>query len=66
MRDRSPDHRAGPTLSTDIETRRLHLPPEQTEGSSSSAALEDKSFKSAFLMEEISYQRSGEAPQGRR
>ena len=66
MKDYSPDHHAGRTLSTGTETRRLHLPPEQTEGSSSSAALEDGSFKSAFLMEEISYQRSGEAPQGPR
>ena len=44
MRGRSPDHHAGPTLSTDTETRRLRLPPEQNEGSSSSAALEDESF----------------------
>ena len=49
IRDRAPDHHAGPTLSTDTETRRLHLPPEQTEGSSSSAALEDGSFNVLLL-----------------
>ena len=48
MGARSPDHHAVLTLSTGTETRRLHLPPEQTEGSSSSAALEHKSFNVLF------------------
>ena len=65
--DWSPAHHAERTLSTDSETRRLHLPLEQTVGSSSTAALEDNgSFKCfCFCDGRNSYQRIDEAPQGR-
>ena len=65
--DWSPAHHAERTLSTDSETRRLHLPLEQTVGSSSTAALEDnESFKCfCFCDGRNSYQRIDEAPQGR-